>query len=137
MLQLNWFKLPYNEQGLALLGDLKIVRPVLLPNRITDDEIKNKKPNRYSSAGTEDAMLLKMMLQGHAPITPNPLLYAYPIFSVIYNVGLVVVAGCVLWVGQGRLLGRLASVRWVCVPDHVPDLQRWLVRVVVSFALVV
>jgi len=43
---------------------------------------------------------------------------------------------CVLWVGQGRLLGRLASVRWVCVPDHVPDLQRWLVRVVVSFALV-
>ena len=62
-----------NEQGLALLGDLKIVRPVLLPNRITDDEIKNKKPNRYSSAGTEDAMLLKMMLQGHAPITPNPM----------------------------------------------------------------
>ena len=51
--------------------------------------------------------------------------------------GLVVVAGCVLWVGQGRLLGRLASVRWVCVPDHVPDLQRWLVRVVVSFDLVV
>ena len=48
---------------------------------------------------------------------------------------MVVVAGCVLWVGQGRLLGRLASVRWVCVPDHVPDLQRWLVRVVVSLGL--
>ena len=43
---------------------------------------------------------------------------------------------CCLCVEQVRLLGRLASVRWVCVPDHVPDLQRWLVRVVVSFALV-
>jgi hypothetical protein len=26
------FKLAYNEQGLALLGDLKIVRPELKPN---------------------------------------------------------------------------------------------------------
>ena len=67
------FKLAANVQGLALLGDLKIVRPVLLPNKITDDEINNKKPNRYSSAGTKDAMLLKLMLQGHAPITPNPM----------------------------------------------------------------
>jgi hypothetical protein len=58
---------------LALLGDLKNVRPVLLPNRITADEINNKKPNRITSAGTKDAMLLKMMLQGHAPITPNPM----------------------------------------------------------------
>jgi hypothetical protein len=56
-----------------LLGDLKNVRPVLLPNRITADEINNKKPNRITSAGTEDAMLLKMMLQGQAPITPNPM----------------------------------------------------------------
>jgi hypothetical protein len=48
-------------QGLALLGDLKVVRPVLLPNRITDDEINNKKPNRYSSDGTEDAMLLRLI----------------------------------------------------------------------------
>ena len=51
--------------------------------------------------------------------------------------GLVVVVGWLRCVGQGRLLGRLASVRWACVPDYVPDLQRWLVRVVVSFALVV
>jgi hypothetical protein len=62
-----------NVQGLALLGDLKNVRPVLLPNRINDDEVNNKKPNRNSSAGTKDAMLLKMMLQGNAPITPNPM----------------------------------------------------------------
>jgi len=55
------------------LGDLKVVCPVLLPNKITADEINNKKPNRYSSAGTDDAMLMKMMLQGHAPITPNPM----------------------------------------------------------------
>ena len=64
-------------------------------------------------------------------------LYAYPFYLVIYNVGLIVVVGCVLWVGQGRLLGRLAFVRWVCVPDHVPDLQRWFIRVIASFALVV
>ena len=63
------------------------------------------------------------------------MLYAYPFYSVVYNVGLVVVVGWLRWVGQGRLLGRLASVRWVCVPAHVPDLQRWLVRVVVSLVL--
>jgi len=88
-------------------------------------------------ARTTAAMMLKMKLQRPAPILANPMLYAYPFYSVVYNVGLVVVAGCVLWVGQDRLLGRLASVRWVCVPDYVPDLQRWLVRVVVTFALVV
>lgn len=61
------------EQGLALLGDLKNVRPVLLPKKITDDEVNNKKSNIYSSAGTKDAILLKLKLQGHAPITPNPM----------------------------------------------------------------
>ena len=114
----------HNEQGLALLGDLKNVRPVLLPNRIADDEINNKKPNGYSPAGTEDAMLLKMKLQRPAPITPNPMLYAYPFYSVVYNVGLLVVVGWLWCVGQGRLLGRLASVLGFCVSDHVPDLQR-------------
>ena len=87
-------------------------------------------------ARTTAAMLLLMKLQRPAPILANPMLYAYPFYSVVYNVGLVVVVGWLRCVGQGRLLGRLASVRWVCVPDHVPDLQRWLVRVVVSFALV-
>jgi hypothetical protein len=88
-------------------------------------------------ARTNAAMLLKMKLQRPAPILANPMLYAYPFYLVVYNVGLVVVVEWLRWVGQGRLLGRLASVRWVCVPDHVPDLQRWLVRVVVSSALVV
>ena len=63
------------------------------------------------------------------------MLYAYPFHSVVYHVGLVVGAECVLWVGQGRLLGRLASVRWFCVPDHMPDLQRWLISVVISLGL--
>ena len=49
--------------------------------------------------------------------------------------GLIVGAEFVLWVGQGRLLGRLDSVRWVCIPDHVPDLQRWLISVVISLGL--
>ena len=52
-------------------------------------------------------------------------------------VGMCPPVGWLRCVGQGRLLGRLAFVRWVCVPDYVPDLQRWLVRVVVSFDLVV
>ena len=94
-------------------------------------------PTDVCPARTKDAMLLLMKLQRPAPILANPMLYAYPFYSVVYYVGLVVVVGWLRCVGQGRLLGRLASVRWVCVPDHVPDLQRWLVRVVVSFALVV
>ena len=72
-----------------------------------------------------------------AQLAQNPMLYAYPFYSVVYNVGLVEVVGWLRWVGQGRLLGRLASVRWACVPDHVPDLQRWLVRVVMSLGLTV
>ena len=65
----------------------------------------------------------------------TPLLYAYPFYLVVYNVGLVVVVGWLRCVGQGRLLGRLAFVSGLCVPDHVPDLQRWLVRVVMSLGL--
>jgi hypothetical protein len=86
-------------------------------------------------ARTTAAMLMMMKLQRPAPILANPMLYAYPFYLVIYNVGLVVVVGWLRCVGQGRLLGRLASVRWVCVPDHVPDLRRWLVRVVMSLGL--
>ena len=37
--------------------------------------------------------------------------------------------------GQGRLLGGLAKVQWVCVPAHVPDLQRRLVGVLISVVL--
>ena len=58
-----------------------------------------------------------------------------PFSAVVYHVGLFQPAEWLLCGGQGRLLGRLASVRWVCVPAHVPDLQRWLVRVVVSLGL--
>ena len=63
------------------------------------------------------------------------MLYASPFYSVVYHVGLIVGAEFVLWVGQGRLLGSLDSVRWVCIPDHVPDLQRWLISVVISLGL--
>ncbi len=35
----------YDEQGLALLGDLKNVRPELKPNLKTDVEDNNKKLN--------------------------------------------------------------------------------------------
>ena len=92
-------------------------------------------PTDVCPARTTAAMLLKMKLQRPAPILANPMLYAYPFYSVVYNVGLVVVVGWLRCVGQGRLLGRLASVRWVCVPDHVPDLQRWLISVVISLGL--
>jgi len=118
-----------------MLGDLKIVKPGTAADRKTNVQDYLQMPTDVCPARTTAAILLKMKLQRPAPILPNPLLYAYPFSAVFYNVGLVVVAGCVLWVGQGRLLGRLAFVQWVCVPDHVPDLQRWLVRVVVSLDL--
>ena len=40
-------------QGLALLGDLKNVRPELKPNWKTEVEDNNKKPNWNSSARTK------------------------------------------------------------------------------------
>ena len=75
------------------------------------------------------------LYERQAQLLQNPMLYAYPFYSVVYNVGLVVVIGWLRWVGQGRLLGRLAFVSGLCVPAHVPDLQRWLVRVVMSLGL--
>ena len=65
------------------------------------------------------------------------MLYACPFYYIFYHVGLFAFAGCVLWVEKGRLLGRLASVLWVCVPDHVPDLKRWLVWVAMWLHLTV
>ena len=42
-----------NEQGLAVLGDLKIFRLELKPNIVTKVEDNNKKPNLKTSARTE------------------------------------------------------------------------------------
>jgi hypothetical protein len=39
------FTITTNEKGLALLGDLKFFCPEPLPNRNTEDEDNNKKPN--------------------------------------------------------------------------------------------
>jgi hypothetical protein len=38
-------KVAHNEQGFAMLGNLKNVRPEPMPNLKTDDEDNNKKPN--------------------------------------------------------------------------------------------
>ena len=69
------------------------------------------------------------------PNNAKPHVACTPFFSVCYNVSLCRPAKWLRCVGQGRLLDRLASVLWVCAPDHVPDLQRWLVRVVMSLGL--
>lgn len=37
-------------------------RPELKPNKINDDEVNNKKPDRYSSAGTDDDSEQKMRI---------------------------------------------------------------------------
>ena len=88
-------------------------------------------------ARTKAAMLLQMKITTSCPNNAKPPVVRIPFFVLVIRFGLCRTVGWLQWVGQGRLLGRLASVLWVCVPDHVPDLQRWLVRVVVSFALVV
>ena len=65
----------------------------------------------------------------------KPNVVCIPFSSVCDNVSLCHPAEWLRCVGQGRLLDRLASVLWVCAPDHVPDLQRWLVIVVLSLDL--
>ena len=70
-----------------------------------------------------------------SPTCSNTNVVCIPFYSVVYNVSLCHPAERLWCVGQGRLLDRLASVLWVCAPDHVPDLQRWLVRVVMSLGL--
>jgi hypothetical protein len=69
------------------------------------------------------------------PNIAKPPVVCTPFSSVIYNVSLCHPAERLWCVGQSRLLDRLASVLWVCAPDHVPDLQRWLVRAVMSLGL--
>jgi len=65
----------------------------------------------------------------------KPNVVCIPFFTVCDNVSLCHPAEWLWCVGQGRLLDRLATVLWVCAPDHVPDLQRWLVRGVMSLGL--
>ena len=118
----------HNGQGLLLCWYSLNVLPGTAADWKYEDEVNNKKLNRITSAGATADSDKKMRIYSSASIAANPLLYAYPIFSVIYNVGLCRTAWWLPCVGQGRLLGRLAFVLWVCVPAHVPDLQRWLVR---------
>ena len=63
-----------NEQGLALLGDFKIVRPVPIMIEKLKLKITTKSQIEKRQARAEDAMLLKLKLQRPAPITPNPVL---------------------------------------------------------------
>ena len=86
-------------------------------------------------ARTKAAMLLKMKITRSCPNNAKPPVVCIPFSSVVYNVSLCHPAEWLWWVGQGRFLDRLASVLWVCAPDHVPDLQRWHVRVVMSLGL--
>lgn len=86
-------------------------------------------------ARTKAAMLLRMKITRSCPNNAKPPVVCIPVSSVVYNVSLCHPAERLWCVGQGRLLDRLASVLWVCAPDHVPDLQRWLVRVVMSLGL--
>jgi hypothetical protein len=63
----------------------------------------------------------------------KPNVVCIPFFPVCENVSPCHPVEWLRCVGQGRLLDRLVSVLWVCAPDHVPDLQRWPVRVVMRW----
>ena len=91
--------------------------------------------NDVCPARTTAAMLLMMKITMSCPTIGNTPVVCIPFSLVVYNVSLCHPAERLWCVGQGRLLDRLASVLWVCAPDHVPDLQRWLVRVVISLGL--
>ena len=80
-------------------------------------------------------MLLMMKITMSCPNNAKPPVVCIPFSSVCDNVSLCHPAERLRCVGQGRLLDRLASVLRVCAPDHVPDLQRWLVRAVMSLGL--
>jgi hypothetical protein len=62
----------HNGYGLALLGDLENVRPVLLPNRITDDEDNNKKLNRITSSWNKRCHVAKDDVTRSCPNNAKP-----------------------------------------------------------------
>ena len=76
-------------------------------------------------------MLLKMMLQGHAPITPNPLLYVRPslcrlVECCVFNpVNLKTVTQAEQ--KASSLAGWLLCCGF-CVPANVLALRRWLLE---------
>ena len=75
------------------------------------------------------------MITTSSPTCTKPHVVCTPCYPFLYNLSLCHPAEWLCCVGKGRLLGRLASVSGFCAPDHVPDLQRWLVRVVMSLGL--
>ena len=67
-------RVTHNEQGLALLRNLKNVRPESQPNTNKKVEVINQKSNRITSAETAADSELQPMFQRPAPITyPGPL----------------------------------------------------------------
>ena len=63
------YRVAHNEQGLALLGDLKNVRPETQPNTNTKVEVNNQNSNRITSTETAADSELQPMFQRPASIT--------------------------------------------------------------------
>ena len=89
---------------------------------------------QISSAEYKAWIALLMNVSRSCPNCTKPFV-CIPFSSVCYYVGMWHPAERLLCVGQGRLLDRLAFVLWVCAPDHVPELQRWLVLAVMALGL--
>ena len=90
--------------------------PELLPIWKTEVEVNNKKLNRITSAGTAADSEKKMRIYSSAGIAANSLLYVRPSvwplleFYIFNSVNLKTVTQAEQ---EGKLFGRLASVRWV------------------------
>ena len=65
----------YNEQGFAMLGDLKNVKPGTSANWKTNVQDYNQKPTDACPARTTAAMLLMMKITTSSPniAKPNPM----------------------------------------------------------------
>ena len=62
----------HNEQGLAMLGDLKNVKPGTSADRKTNVQYNNQKHNDACPAQTTAAMLLKMKITTSCPNIAKP-----------------------------------------------------------------
>lgn len=128
----------HNGQGLLLCWNFITSSPELKPNKITDDEVKNKSSIEFRRLEPLLIANKKMRIYSSASIAANPLLCVRP--STRSSIMWVYVppqsVACAL--GQGRLFCKVGFVcRLVCLAN-VPDLVCRLFEVnLVSYISVV
>ena len=95
----SWYFISHNEQVLLQVGYFITSSPEPLPNWKYKFEVNNKKPNRYSSAGTKVQRCKQPKFQRPAPLAAIPMLAV--VLSVLpHYLLLLLLLELIIWINK-------------------------------------